>query len=293
MWKESSFWVRRALITLLAAALGFGAQASYVLAAHTDVDPASTKRDLQNLRLLLDISGIEQEPRILDSIETEKAIIYSLNETEIPSDLPDRFDRVHEWTVDYLNMDEGFPKRVDWVIDFGDLQNFPPRKEACLGGCPPVLAGLYDTLFDYLFFTPPYANDYYLMHELLHHLIDEHEQEVIGGLPEFITKQAGSEPISDFLRKNEEDIVTNLAQVIIRKNLAGFALKESPCVCEPKTVLGHSENVLCTCVKPPGSLIAKWIDSGEEEKCKSCHGPQMGGFTKDSGKRVNSSGEVS
>ncbi len=128
------------------------------------------------------------------------------------------------------------------------------------------MAGLYDPLFDYLFFTPLYDKYYYLMHELLHHLIDEHEQEVIRGLPEFVTKQTGYEPISDFLRKNEEDIVTNLAQVIIRKNLAGFALKESPCVCEPKTVLGDtSENVLCTCVDdlPPLTLPLVKLESTE------------------------------
>ncbi len=280
MWRESSCQVRRTLITLLVIALGFGIQASSVLVARTAVDPPSIKRDLQNLELLLELSAIDEEHRVLDSIETEKAIIYGLNETEIPSDLPDRFDRIHQWAVDYLNMEEGLPKRVNWMVDFAHLQNFPSEKEACLGGCPPVLAGLYDPLFDYLFFTPLYDKDYYLMHELLHHLIDEHEQEVIKGLPEFVTKQAGSEPILDFLRKNEEDIVTNLAQVIIRKNLAGFALMESPCICETKTVLGDtSENVLCTCVKPPGNLMAKWIDSGEAEKCKSCHGPQMGGFT--------------
>ena len=172
-------------------------------------------------------------------------------------------------------MGEGSPKSVAWVIDFVNLQDFPPNKEACLGGCPPVLAGLYDRAFDYLFFTPQYPNDYYLMHELLHHLIDEHQQNVVAALPEFITRMTRAESIPDFLRKNEEEIVTNLAQVIIRKNLAGFALKESSCVCEPKTALGHSDNILCTCVKPPASLLAKWIDGGEKEKYVSCHGPAI------------------
>ncbi len=76
MWKESCSQVRRTLIRLLVIGLGFGIQAPYVLAARTAVDPPSIKRDLQNLELLLGLSGIEREPRILDSIETEKAIIY-------------------------------------------------------------------------------------------------------------------------------------------------------------------------------------------------------------------------
>ncbi len=130
-----------------------------------------------------------------------------------------------------------------------------------------------------MFYTPEYAKEYYVVHELLHHFIHERQDEVIQGLPEFITRQVpADQTIRDFLLKNEEEIVVNLSQVIIRKNLAvGFVMEESACVCDPKTVLEPIPgNVTCTCIEALVSLIKHWRDSWEDgQNCEGCHGDKV------------------
>ena len=120
-------------------------------------------------------------------------------------------------------------------------------------------------------------NDYYVTHELLHYFIDEYEEEVAQALPEVITSQNRiGLPLRDFLKQNQEGIVINLAQIIIRKNLAGSVLNESRCVCEPKTELNIPGNVICTCVKPPDRTIDQ-----AAIKCTECHGTEeIGKFLK-------------
>ncbi len=56
---------------------------------------------------------------------------------------------------------------------------------------------------------------------------DEYEEEVAQALLEIITSQNRTElPLRDFLKQNEEEIVINLAQIIIRKSLAGSSYKQ-------------------------------------------------------------------
>ncbi len=225
---------------------------------------------LKKLNFLRRIAGAEREARITSTAEIHKASIRGLDGTEIPDSLTTDFDRIYTMVVHYLNLGDKGERIVDWVMAFDALQGMLPGKEACPGGCPTVLAALYIPLFDWCCFTPRYADDYYVTHELLHYFIDEYEDAVIEGLPEVISEQNQTGlPLGDFLKQNEEEIVINLAQIIIRESSTGFVLKESRCVCEPEIIIDIPGNVSCTCVKPPEEMIAnKDID------CKGCHGTE-------------------
>lgn len=227
-------------------------------------------KHLRNLNLLRRIAGAEREAQITSTAEIHKASIYGLDETEIPQSLITGFDRIYAMIVHYLHLEEKGAKNVVWSMDFDSLQEMPSGKEACLGGCPVVLAALYDSVFNYCFFTPQYMDDYYVTHELLHYFIDQYKEEVAQALPEVITSQNRTGlPLRDFLKQNEEEIVINLAQIIIQESLAGFVLKESRCTCKPETMLDISGNVVCTCVKPTEQMI-----SDKTVECKSCHGTE-------------------
>lgn len=259
------------------ASLVFGILISYTLTSNNIMDSSSYAEHLKNLNFLRSLAGAEREAQITSTAEIHKATIHGLDKIEIPQSLVTDFDRIYAMVAHYLNLKDRGEKVVDWVIDFDSLQEMPPGKEACLGGCPAVLAVLYDPLFNYLFFSPRHMNDYYVTHELLHYFIDEYEEEVIHGLPEVITRQNRTGlPLQNFLKENEEEIAINLAQIIIRKSLAGFVLQESRCVCEPKTVLDIPGYVVCTCVRPPTRMISdKALD------CKRCHGTEeIGKFFK-------------
>ena len=233
---------------------------------------------VKDLKLLMQLP-FEEELQITALINAYHASFGVLDETEIPGLLVNEFDRIYVMVVDYLNLSPESQKITAWVIGLDQLQTIPGDKDDCLGGCPRVLAGLYHPMFGYVFYTPEYAKEYYVVHELLHHFIHSSQDEVIQGLPEFITRQIPTgQPIRDFLLINEEEIVVNLSQVIIRKNLAvGFVMEASACVCDPKTVLEPTAgNVTCTCIEAPLSLVAHWIDSGTAEaKCPSCHGDKV------------------
>ncbi len=259
----------------IVAGLVFGIVATHDLARSRVYDEHS--EHLNNLNFLRSLAGSERETQITSTAEIHKATIYGLDKTEIPQRLIIDFDKIYAMIVHYLHLEEKGAKNVVWSMDFDSLQEMPSGKEACLGGCPVVLAALYDSIFDYCCFTPQYMNDYYVTHELLHYFIDEYEEEVAQALPEIITNQNRTElPLRDFLKQNEEEIVINLAQIIIRKSLAGFVLKESRCVCEPKTELNIPGNVICTCVKPPD----RTVDEAAIE-CKRCHGTEeIGKFLK-------------
>lgn len=225
---------------------------------------------LEDLNLLKSIMGIDVESHITDSVETKKALIYCLDGTEIPQFLETDFSRIYAMVVHYFNLDDRGEKIVNWTIGFDDLQEMPPGKEVCLGGCPTVLASMYYPPSDFLFFTPRYMNDYYVTHELIHYFIDEYEDVVIEALPEVITRENRSDlALRDFVKQNEEEITINLAQIIIRKSLAGYALQGSRCTCEPETMLDITHNVVCTCVRPPEEMI---IDGDIE--CTGCHGTE-------------------
>ncbi len=228
---------------------------------------------LEDLNLLKSIMGIEEESHITDSVETKKALIYCLDGTEIPRFLETDFSRIYAMVVHYFNLDDRGEKIVDWAIGFDGLQEMPPGKETCLGGCPTVLASMYYPPQNFLFFTPRYMNDYYVTHELIHYFIDEYEDVVIEALPEVITRENRSGlALRDFVKQNEEEITINLAQIIIRKSLAGYVLQGSRCTCEPETMLDITHNVVCTCVRPPEEMI---ID--ENIDCIGCHGTEEEG----------------
>ncbi len=224
---------------------------------------------LKNLNLLRNIgSSTEREAKITSTEEMREAIIHGLDGTEIPDYLTTNFDRMYTMILHYLNLEDRGERMVNWVMDFDALQEMPAEKESCLGGCPTALAALYVPAFDYCFFVPRHANDYYITHELLHHFIDEYEEEVVEGLPEVITKQNRTGlPLRDFLKQNEEEIVINLSQIIVQKSLAGFVLGKSRCTCMPETKLQMPGLVSCTCIEISAQMIAnKDID------CKECHG---------------------
>lgn len=109
-------------------------------------------------------------------------------------------------------------------MDFDTLQEMYPGQKAYPGGTPNTVAALYAPHFNYFFFTSRYMNDYYVVHELIHYFIDEYKDEVISSLPQVITQQADL-PIDEFISQHEEEITVKLSQIIIRKNLASFALQ--------------------------------------------------------------------
>ena len=267
---------------MLTLTLIFGTAAYFTLASNTTTDsspvPAEYSEHLNNFNFLRSLAGSEREAQITSTAEIHKATIHGLDKTEIPQRLIIDFDKIYAMIVHYLHLEEKGAKNVVWSMDFDSLQEIPSGKEACFGGCPVVLAALYEPIFSYCYFSPRYVNDYYITHELLHYFIDEYEEEVAQALPEVITSQnRGGLPLRDFLKQNEEEIVINLAQIIIRKSLVGSVLNESRCVCEPKMELNIPGNVICTCVKPPD----RTIDQAAIE-CKGCHGTEeIGKFLKE------------
>ena len=158
-------------------------------------------------------------------VETEHSVIYAYDE-EVPEFLTTNFDRIFEMVASYLNLEEKDEKMVVCVMDFDTLQEIYPGQKSYPGGSPNTVAALYAPSLNSLFFTPRYMNDYYVAHELLHHFVDEYQEQVISGLPEVITQRNTSDlPLNDFITEHEEEIVTELSQIMIRQNLASFALQ--------------------------------------------------------------------
>ena len=59
-------------------------------------------------------------------------------------------------------------------------------------------------------------NDYDLAHELIHHFIDEYQEEVISGLPQIIMQKNVSHlPPENFIKQQEEEIAIELSRIII------------------------------------------------------------------------------
>lgn len=163
---------------------------------------------------------------ITSKMETTCAVIYGYQGAEIPSYLTANFDRIFKMVANYLNLETKKNKIVLWIMDFDALQEIYPGQKGYPGGSPDTVAALYAPHFNYFFFTPRYMNDYYVAHELVHHFIDEYQEEVIAGLPQIIIqKNVSGLPLSDFIKQHEEEIATELPQIIIRKNLASFALQ--------------------------------------------------------------------
>lgn len=163
---------------------------------------------------------------ITSEIETTYAVIYGYQGAEIPSYLTANFDRIFKMVTDYLNLETKKNKVVLWIMDFDALQEIYPGQKGYPGGSPDTVAALYAPHFNYFFFTPRYMNDYYVAHELVHHFIDEYQEEVIAGLPQVIMqKNVSNLPPENFIKQHEEEIASELPQIIIRKNLASFALQ--------------------------------------------------------------------
>lgn len=210
--------------------------------AHTFRDSQSALTALRNLKWLRyltaeddsssggEVPGAPSENSakgtITSTIETTYAVIYSYEGAKIPSYLIANFDRIFRIIANYFNLEMEEKKVVVWVMDYDTLQKSYPGQKNYPGGSPDTVAALYAPSFNYFFFTPRYMNDYYVAHELIHHFIDEHPEEVAAGLPQVITQHnAMGFPLQHFLRRHEERIVLELAQIIIYQNLAKFALR--------------------------------------------------------------------
>jgi len=235
--------MRRVLFLLLIATFGFGTVIPYGLANENILDTSSTRKHLDNLNLLVNLShaGIDTtqaatiDPkdyqqktmtgRITDAIETSHALILAYNGVEIPDFLSHNFDRIFTIIVTYLNLKEVDARPVVWVMQFDTLQQIPYGPETCFGGCPSTVGALYAPIFNYLLFTPEYMNDYYVTHELLHYFIDEYEKQVKAGLPKIIRKRYQSDVLGyNFLRNKEEEIVIDLSKIIIHESLITTSL---------------------------------------------------------------------
>lgn len=230
--------MRRILLFLLVATLGFGTVIPCGLANENILDPSSTRKHLDNLNLLVNLShaGISStkeatvDPgdyqqktmtgKITDVVETAHALIFAYDGVEIPDFLLDNFDRIFAMTMSYLDLKDTNDKLVVWVMQFETLQQIPFGPETCFAGCPSTFGALYAPIFDYFLFTPKYMNDYYVTHELLHYFIDEYEKQVATGLPKIIRKKYQSDVLGyDFLKHKEEEIVIDLSKIIIRESL--------------------------------------------------------------------------
>ncbi len=163
---------------------------------------------------------------ITSKSKTKYAVMYGCNKTKIPSFLVSDFDRIFEMVASYFNLNREENKVVIWVTDFDDLQKLYPGQKNYPGGNPDTVAALYAPHFDYSFFTPRYMNDYYVTHELIHHFIDEYQEEVVAGLPEVIIRlNTTGLSLEGFISQHEEEIAIELPQIIIRKNLSELALQ--------------------------------------------------------------------
>ncbi len=163
---------------------------------------------------------------ITSRIETVHALIYGYKGEKIPSYLAVNFDRIFEMVASYFNLKVKDEKVRVWVVDFDTLQEIYPGQKNYPGGSPNTVAALYAPHFDYFFFTSRYMNDYYVAHELVHHFIDEYQEEVISGLPQvIIQRNVTGFSLQDFIRQQEEEITFELSRIIIRKNLASFVLQ--------------------------------------------------------------------
>jgi len=210
--------------------------------AHTFRDSQSALTALRNLKWLRylaveddsssggEVPGAPSENSakgtITSTIETTYAVIYSYEGAKIPSYLIANFDRIFRIIANYFNLEMEEKKVVVWVMDYDTLQEIYPGQKSYPGGSPNTVAALYAPSFNYFFFTPRYMNDYYVAHELIHHFIDEYQEEVISGLPQVITQRNTTDlPLQDFISQHEEEIATELPKIIIRHNLASFALR--------------------------------------------------------------------
>ncbi|MBA7578617.1 hypothetical protein ES708_20482 [subsurface metagenome] len=232
--------MKRISLILLAAAIMVAVGISSSYASDQDVyqDSAAIK-DLRNLDLLMSlvqageatfkastVVSQESQKEITARVETEHAIIYAYKNIEIPEFLTTNFDRIFAMVTDYLNIKAKDEKMVVWVVDFDTLQKSYPGQKGYPGGSPNTVAALYAPHFNYFFFTPQYMNDYYVAHELVHHFVDEYQEELIAGLPQVITqKNTTNLSLANFVSQYEEEIAMELPQIIIRKNLASFALQ--------------------------------------------------------------------
>jgi len=238
--------MKRISLILLAAAIivAVGISSSYASDQDVYQDSAAIE-DLKNLNLLMALaqagkatlkaSSVDSEDdsqkattgnSITARVETEHAIIYAYENAEIAEFLTSDFDRVFGMVASYLNIEVTDEKMVVWAMDFDTLQEMYPGQDNYPGGSPDTVAALYSPLFNYFFFTSECLNDYYVAHEVVHHFVDEYQEELIAGLPQVITQRNTTNlSLANFVSQQEEEIAIELPRVIIQKNLASFALQ--------------------------------------------------------------------
>ncbi len=205
-------------------------------------DPQSTLTSLETLGWLEYLTASDQfscgtetanlpsenssKETITSRIETVHGSIYGYKGEKIPPYLVANFDRIFQMVASYFNVEADNEKMVVWAVDFDTLQEIYPGQKNYPGGSPNTVAALYAPRFNYFFFTPRYMNDYYVTHELIHYFVDEYQEEAISGLPQVITQRSTTDlPIGDFISQHEEEIAIELSQIMIRQNLASFALQ--------------------------------------------------------------------
>jgi len=232
--------MKRISLILLVAVLiiGAGINSSYAFEKDIQEDSAAIK-DLRNLDFLMSLAQAgkatfkassvvseDSQKEITARVETEHVIIYAYDNVEIPEFLTSDFDRIFAMVANYLSIETKDEKMVVWVVDFDTLQESYSGQKNYPGGSPNTVAALYAPNFNYFFFTPRYMNEYYVAHELIHHFVDEYQEELIAGLPQVITqKNTNNLSLANFVSQHEEEIAMELPQIIIRKNLASFALQ--------------------------------------------------------------------
>jgi len=240
MGKKELKMKRAITVISIVISLGLGIRMYYGLCSENTLEASLAKKHLGNLNLLVENLLVDLSParkstskaaaieKITSSVETYHAIIYGYKDAEIPDYLVDNFDRIFRMIADYLNLEVGRDKVVVWAMNPETLRQIPFGAQSAAKGNPLTLVALYVHIFDYLFFTSQYMNDYYVTHELLHYFIDEYEEEVMDGLPDIIKQQnVGFVPLQYFLKGNEERIATQLAKIIIRRGEHRFMWRKT------------------------------------------------------------------
>jgi len=212
MKKEIAFILVVLALILLGSGVAWAATGkATVKPDNTDasLNPESTLTFLRNLRWLrylasgekstlntkLGPSSEKNPSAITSKTETEYAVIYGCDDTTIPSYLLTNFDRIFRMVANYFNLPETEKEKVVvWVMDYQTLQEMNHNTGET------KVAALYAPGFHYFFFCPEYMKEYYVAHELLHYFIDT----------------------------VEENVVTELTQIIIRRELASLVLDYQP-----------------------------------------------------------------
>jgi len=167
--------------------------------AHAFTDSQSALTALRNLKWLSYLAAednscsggevaelpFENSPEgaITSKIEVTYAVIHGYNGEKIPSYLVANFDRIFRIVANYFNLEIPKRKVVVWVMDYQTLQKMNPRFHQTR------VAALYAPGFHYFFFSPEFMEEYYIAHELIHYFMDAYTEEATTELAQIIIRQ--------------------------------------------------------------------------------------------------------